>query len=488
MGATDPTAPCTTVEERLAEQFYRWELRGRGWQVWDQPVEPEPPYAPFVWRAECGCAELDDGRQHTLVSGLINWLHRKITRGASASSLRAQDEDEPEPQALQARGQLVELRVHVPSDSDVDAGTVEQPTKETAPRPVAAQPPAAFKDVSETSAEPRGTVANEPEAKSELPPRRRDRRTAPEPAPLGRGGSEHRYLQNLIKQYAEGLGYRASIEEPVLGGRGVDVALSKGNISIACEISVTTDDAHEQGNVQKCLAGEVEPIVPEELWVECNAILAERKAKAKRPGRRPVNLFSGITFCHCGKKMYVPSNTPKYVCSACRNKIPVMDLEAVYYEQLKGFFLSPQEVAAHVEKADENIAKKEELLGVLRAEQEKVAAEVQRIYRLYSEGGLTPEGFGKFYRPLEEREKQLDDEVPRLQAELDVLRINNLSSDRILTEAKDLYGRWPDLTRDEKQSVVESITEKIVIGKGDIDITLCYLPTSEELTKEQRCL
>jgi hypothetical protein len=71
---------------------------------------------------------------------------------------------------------------------------------------------------------------------------------------MGRGGPEHRYIQQLIKQYAEGLGYKAEIEANVLGGRGIDVALTKGEVTIACEICVTTDDAHEQGNVEKCLA------------------------------------------------------------------------------------------------------------------------------------------------------------------------------------------------------------------------------------------
>jgi hypothetical protein len=50
------------------------------------------------------------------------------------------------------------------------------------------------------------------------------------------------------------LGYRSSIEEGILGGRGVDVALVKGETSIACEICITTGDEHEHGNVRKCLA------------------------------------------------------------------------------------------------------------------------------------------------------------------------------------------------------------------------------------------
>lgn len=232
----------------------------------------------------------------------------------------------------------------------------------------------------------------------------------------------------------------------------------------------------------------VEPIVSEETWGQCNRLL-DANHQHQRRGKMPVQLFAGLTHCHCGRKMYVPSNTPKYVCQGCRNKIPVVDLEAVFVEQLKGFFLSPQEVAAHLAQADESIAEKERLLATREGEQEKVDREVKRIYDLYMNEGLSAEGFAKFHRPLEERQKQLGEEIPRLQAEVDVLKINNLSGDKILSEAKDLHARWPHLNHEEKQRIIESITEKIIIGKDDeISITLCYLPSSEELTKEQRKL
>jgi hypothetical protein len=77
----------------------------------------------------------------------------------------------------------------------------------------------------------------------------------PEEASPGRGGREHKYLQAFVKQWAEGMGWRASVEAPVENGAGsVDVLLTKGPISIACEISVTTSPAHEMGNLAKCLA------------------------------------------------------------------------------------------------------------------------------------------------------------------------------------------------------------------------------------------
>jgi site-specific DNA recombinase len=110
------------------------------------------------------------------------------------------------------------------------------------------------------------------------------------------------------------------------------------------------------------------------------------------------------------------------------------------------------------------------------------------VYKLYVDQQLTGESFAKFYKPLEERQNQLDEELPRLQAEVDLLKINHLSADKVVAEAKDLHERWPSLTREEKQKIVESITEKIIIGKDSIDISLCCLPSSEKLVKEQRML
>ena len=71
----------------------------------------------------------------------------------------------------------------------------------------------------------------------------------------GRGGRQHKYLQHLIKKLAEERKFRASIEETILDGAGrVDVSLIRGKNRIACEISVTTNQDHELGNIEKCLA------------------------------------------------------------------------------------------------------------------------------------------------------------------------------------------------------------------------------------------
>lgn len=71
----------------------------------------------------------------------------------------------------------------------------------------------------------------------------------------GRGGRQHKYLQELLKRTGESLGMRASVEKSILDGSGsVDLALESKELSIACEISITSDEKSELHNVQKCLS------------------------------------------------------------------------------------------------------------------------------------------------------------------------------------------------------------------------------------------
>jgi site-specific DNA recombinase len=238
---------------------------------------------------------------------------------------------------------------------------------------------------------------------------------------------------------------------------------------------------------------EVGAIISEELWNQCNAILDEQETKNKRPARKVVHLFSGVANCQCGSKMYVPSNSPKYICYKCRNKIGEADLEEVFHQQLKSFFFSPSEVSDYLKKADKVIKEKEDLLTALIEEERKVKQEMDKTYRLYLDDRITSEGFGIRYKPLEDRLKQIGEQIPELQGEIDFLKIQYASKDEILSEAKDLYSRWKQLSSDEKRTIVESITENIVVGIEDVTINLCYLPSpppsatlSKVMASEQR--
>jgi len=160
-------------------------------------------------------------------------------------------------------------------------------------------------------------------------------------------------------------------------------------------------------------------------------------------------------------------------------KNPTADLETVFREQLRGFFLSPQEVSRHFEQADEEIGSREAVLASLQAEQAKLTIEMDKIMSLFLADQLPKEAVGERYRPLDERRGKVRDEIPRLLGELDFLKISLASRDELVREAQDLYGRWADLTADEKRRIVEQIVNRITIGEGDVAIDLCFRPSRE---------
>jgi site-specific DNA recombinase len=212
-------------------------------------------------------------------------------------------------------------------------------------------------------------------------------------------------------------------------------------------------------------------IVDSALWEECASILRERAAGAK-PGRRPVNLFTGVVYCACGKKMYVPSNMPKWYCAACHNKIPAADLETLFAEQLKSFVFSPEAIVEHLGQVDSTAREKRELLRTLLCEQESVRNESEKLYRLYLEGGLPVAGFRERNDPLEKRKGELQREIPRLQGEIDFLAIREIGSAEVIAEAQTLFQRWPTLAFEEKREIVETIVGRITVGEGDVEIDL----------------
>lgn len=229
-----------------------------------------------------------------------------------------------------------------------------------------------------------------------------------------------------------------------------------------------------------------EPIVEKSLWDQVNQIIEEQLKDWKRPGPVPTQVFGNLAHCGCGHKMYVRSGTTKYICRTCHNKIPVEDLEGIIRDELKAFFGTPERIAAHLDEAKKNLGQKEEALALHQREIAKVREEMTRTHKLYIEGHVTAQGFGDFYRPAEARLNQLLAELPKLQSELDVLKINDLDGDAVLTEARTLYDAWPNMARDDKRKIAESLIEKVTIGEGEIDITFNYLPTSEELCKNQQ--
>jgi site-specific DNA recombinase len=223
---------------------------------------------------------------------------------------------------------------------------------------------------------------------------------------------------------------------------------------------------------------DVPAVVSEELWQQVNDLLSKRRPDRKPPGPLPLYLFTGIATCHCGTRMYGHKKTPKYYCQTCRNKIPICDLEALFHEQLKSFIFSPSDIAAHLKDGTVVIQDKEELLGTLEREQTRIEREMNKVYRLYIEEQISAEGFGRTYGPLEERFNQLEQEIPRVQGEIDHLKIQHLSRDDILSNARNLASDWPNLTFKEKRRIIENLVRKVEIKEQSVRFDLAFSPTS----------
>jgi hypothetical protein len=101
--------------EHLSNQFYRWERRGRGWDIFDFPVALEPPFSPFDGHDPVPGPIIDDGRRPTFLSSLVKGLSNKLTRSKVSQLDEVESELEPEPTEVK---DVVELRLGLPNGFD----------------------------------------------------------------------------------------------------------------------------------------------------------------------------------------------------------------------------------------------------------------------------------------------------------------------------------------------------------------------------------
>ena len=218
-------------------------------------------------------------------------------------------------------------------------------------------------------------------------------------------------------------------------------------------------------------------IISDELWDTCTRILDKMYEKRGKVRRKGVHLFSGIVECECGTKMYMRSNSPRYVCKNCKNKIVPDDLEEIFHGQLENFLFSDTEIQNHLDKDKRLIQEKEKLLESQKNELQKLKQKVINILDLYHEGELSKKGFREYHTPVYEKKTQVEQSILELQGEIDLLKMQSLGNDQILHDAQNLHKQWNTFTKEEKKAIIETITDSIIIGKEDIVINLSYIPT-----------
>jgi hypothetical protein len=154
---------------------------------------------------------------------------------------------------------------------------------------------------------------------------------------------------------------------------------------------------------------------------------------------------------------------------ACRTKIPMVDLDHFFQNELEQFTLSTRGHRRFLPQGSEAVAEQEELLGALLRERERLTKEADKLYHLYQEDALSVDGFRERQRPLEERLAGLGMEIPRLQGEIDFLKVKTVMQDDIVNRTRDLAQNWLTMYLPQKRTVVESLVKRITIHKDIVE-------------------
>lgn len=218
-------------------------------------------------------------------------------------------------------------------------------------------------------------------------------------------------------------------------------------------------------------------VVSVELWEKCNQILDEQEKKERPVGRKAMHLLSGFVYCTCGKKMYVYTQSPVYKCKPCKRKVGADVVDEIYHGQLKKFLLTETDTAEVNEKSETAIVEREALFNNSQGELARLKKRLKEFVEKRLEDELSKEDFQELYKPLKEQIKQLEDQLPKLEAEIDILKMHHHSADTVQQEAQELYEKWHTMPFEEKRNIVEHLTEKVVIEKDTITISLAYDPS-----------
>jgi site-specific DNA recombinase len=148
----------------------------------------------------------------------------------------------------------------------------------------------------------------------------------------------------------------------------------------------------------------------------------------------------------------------------------------IYREELKEFLYADKEGSDYQAHIQIRLQEKQALLETTGSEYRKLEADMQELVAMRVRKELNAEDFTRHYQPLKNRFEQLGNPLSEVQAQIDYLAIQAASAGAVIAEARDLYQRWPDLPFVEKRSIVDAITDAIIIGGETIQIKLAYVP------------
>jgi hypothetical protein len=113
-----------SLSEQLTANFYKWEVRGRGWKLWPDAVELEPVYEPFRHQYSGYPSSYDDGRRMTFLGALIERIRNSFSGNKQKEC--ALPEEEITPPLFDDSSPLKYLTISLSLEDKVDFDNAEQ--------------------------------------------------------------------------------------------------------------------------------------------------------------------------------------------------------------------------------------------------------------------------------------------------------------------------------------------------------------------------
>ena len=116
------------MTEEATHNFYQWEQRGRGWDVWGYPITIEPPFVPFQYYYNQPDNYIDDGRKPTIMSIFADKIKKIVQKPASPILPNSfpRISYEVEPDKFNCNENIVELKITLPQNYKIHPDFMEQ--------------------------------------------------------------------------------------------------------------------------------------------------------------------------------------------------------------------------------------------------------------------------------------------------------------------------------------------------------------------------
>ncbi|WP_113663503.1 recombinase family protein [Pedobacter nanyangensis] len=223
-------------------------------------------------------------------------------------------------------------------------------------------------------------------------------------------------------------------------------------------------------------------VIDEETWQKCNIILDKQAEKLKKPGRTSEFLLAGLIRCGCGAPMYKLSTARKFTCQKCKKFIDEQLINNTYQAHLKEY-LGGMNTQIFIDELNRQIKEKEALLSSSVKKRNQHLKKMDDLVNLRLNSGIDQEHYMNLYKPLSQEVAQLKDYIPKLEGEIDYIKVQLNSSDYVLSQARALYEEWSQMEISQKRGIIETVTDYIIVEDDTIKISVSFFLDNRQTNK-----